>query len=101
MRDQLAGKEALEAKELQDIVQYGFKLAEEASNIPLISQGQTGPQDPQTFGQAELQNNNADTLLRGVVDSFSTVISTPSTAIQITFMAPTANITSSANPAIK
>lgn len=50
--------------ELMPIIEYGFRLAEEASNIPLISQGQTGPQDPQTFGQAELQNSNANTLLR-------------------------------------
>lgn len=51
-------------EELAAIIQYGFKLAEEASNIPLISQGQTGPNDPQTFGQAELQNTNANTLIR-------------------------------------
>jgi hypothetical protein len=51
------------------IVQYAFKLAEEMSNIPLISQGQSGPNDPQTFGQAELQNTNANTLLRQVADS--------------------------------
>lgn len=51
-------------KTLQDIIQYAFKMAEEMSNIPLVSQGQTGPDDPQTFGQAELQNSNANTLLR-------------------------------------
>ena len=62
-------------QQLADIIQYGFKLAEEATNIPLISQGQQGPQDPKTFGQAELQNNNANTLLRqiayGVDDSIT------------------------------
>lgn len=52
--------------EIMAVIQYGFKLAEEASNIPLISQGQTGPQDPQTFGQAELQNTNANSLLRNL-----------------------------------
>lgn len=55
--------------ELMAIINYAFKLAEEMSNIPLVSQGQTGPQDPQTFGQAELQNNNANTLLRQVADT--------------------------------
>lgn len=52
--------------QLMPILDMGFKMAEEASNIPLISQGQTGPQDVQTFGQAELQNSNANTLLRNV-----------------------------------
>lgn len=51
-------------EQLLRVIEYGFKLAEEQSNIPLISQGQTGPTDPKTFGQAELQNNNANTLLR-------------------------------------
>lgn len=53
-------------KEIMDVIQYGFKLAEEASNIPLISQGQTGAQDPKTFGQSELQNTNANSLLRNL-----------------------------------
>lgn len=53
-------------QEIMAVIQYGFKLAEEASNIPLISQGQTGAQDPQTFGQAELQNTNANSLLRNL-----------------------------------
>ena len=46
------------------IIEYAFKLAEELSNIPLVSQGQTSAQDPETFGQAELQNDNANTLMR-------------------------------------
>lgn len=49
---------------LKAIIDYAFQLAEEQSNIPLIAQGQVGPNDPQTFGQAELQNGNAQTLLR-------------------------------------
>lgn len=55
-------------EQLKVIIDYAFRLAEEMSNIPLVSQGQTGPQDPQTFGQAELQNNNANTLLRQIGD---------------------------------
>lgn len=53
-------------QELFAILTYAFKLAEEMSNIPLISQGQTSDNDPQTFGQAELQNSNANTLLRQI-----------------------------------
>lgn len=63
--------------ELAAIIQYGFKLAEEASNIPLISQGQTGPNDPQTFGQAELQNSNANTLIRNLAYSVDDHITEP------------------------
>ena len=51
---------------LMGIIQYALKLAEESAGVPLVSQGQTGPQDPQTFGQAELQNNNANSLLRAI-----------------------------------
>lgn len=46
------------------ILEKAFQIAEEQSNIPLVSQGQTGPNDPQTFGQAELLNDNSKTLLR-------------------------------------
>ena len=64
-------------EQLMGVIQYAFKLAEEASNIPLISQGQTGPQDVQTFGQAELQNNNANTLLRQLAYSVDDHITEP------------------------
>lgn len=63
--------------QLAEIIQYGFKLAEEATNIPLISQGQQGPQDPKTFGQAELQNNNANTLLRQIAYNLDDSITEP------------------------
>ncbi|MCY1166635.1 hypothetical protein D9M73_65810 [compost metagenome] len=63
--------------QLQAIIDLGFKLAEEASNIPLISQGQTGPTTPDTFGAAELQNNNANTLLRAIAYSFDDHITDP------------------------
>lgn len=63
--------------QIMAIIQYGFKLAEEASNIPLISQGQTGAQDPQTFGQAELQNSNANSLLRNIAYNVDDCITEP------------------------
>jgi hypothetical protein len=46
------------------ILQEAFQLAEQQSNIPLVAQGQTGANDPETFGQSELLNDNAKTLLR-------------------------------------
>ena len=53
-------------KEMQSIIQYGMRMAEEATSIPLVTQGQHGPTSPQTFGQAELQDNNALTWLRSI-----------------------------------
>lgn len=55
--------------ELKAIVDYAYKTAEELSNIPLITQGQDGNNTPQTFGQAELQNSNGNTLLRSIADT--------------------------------
>lgn len=51
---------------LMAIIEYGNKTAEESANLPLISQGQQASSTPQTFGQAELQNNNANAMLRGI-----------------------------------
>lgn len=51
--------------ELMPIIQYALRLAEEHSSIPLVSQGQYAENgSPQTYGQAELQNNNALAFLR-------------------------------------
>jgi hypothetical protein len=62
---------------LMAIIQYAFKLAEEATNIPLISQGQTGETTPQTFGATELQNNNANTFLRSQGYSWDDFVTEP------------------------
>ena len=62
---------------LMNIIQYAFKLAEEASSIPLVTQGQEGETSPQTFGQAELQNTNAHTLLRSIAYSWDDHITEP------------------------
>jgi hypothetical protein len=59
------------------ILEKAFQLAEEQSNIPLVAQGQTGPQDPQTFGQAELLNDNAKTLLRDKAYTLDDCITEP------------------------
>ena len=52
--------------ELMSIVEYGFKLFEEHSSIPLITQGQSGDTTPDTFSGQQLQDNNANQLLRDV-----------------------------------
>jgi hypothetical protein len=64
-------------QELMAIIQYGMKLAEESSGIPLVTQGQDGATSPQTFGQAELQNSNALTWLRGVGYRYDDMVTEP------------------------
>lgn len=57
------------------IIEHAFKLAEESTSIPLITQGQSGTTTPETFGAAQLQNNNANQLLRSIgynLDDFIT-----------------------------
>ena len=62
---------------LMAIIQYAFKLAEEATNIPLITQGQTDRNTPDTFGAVELQNNNANTFLRSQGYSYDDFVTEP------------------------
>ena len=62
---------------LMNIINYGFKQAEDASAIPLVTQGQQGETSPQTFGQAELQNTNAHTLLRSIGNTLDDCITEP------------------------
>lgn len=62
---------------LMAIIQYAFKLAEEATNIPLITQGQADNTTPDTFGAVELQDNNANTFLRSQGYSFDDCITEP------------------------
>jgi hypothetical protein len=52
--------------ELLQVIELGFKLAEEHSSIPLITQGQSGPTTPDTFSGQQLQDNNANQLLRDI-----------------------------------
>lgn len=59
------------------IAEYGMKLAEESTNIPLITQGQSGSTTPETLGAAQLQNNNANQLLRNIGYGFDEYITEP------------------------
>ena len=63
--------------QLMQIVEYGFKLAEEQSSIPLITQGQSGDTTPDTFGGQQLQDNNANQLLRDVGFGLNDTVTTP------------------------
>jgi hypothetical protein len=62
-------------QQLMEIITLGERFAEETTSIPLIAQGQSGATTPDTFGAAQLQNNNANQLLRSIgyaLDDFIT-----------------------------
>ena len=62
---------------LMKIINYALQLAEESTSIPLITQGQSGATTPDTFGAAQLQNNNANQLLRSIGYAFDDYITEP------------------------
>jgi hypothetical protein len=63
--------------ELMKIITLGEKFAEDTTSIPLIAQGQSGATTPDTFGAAQLQNNNANQLLRSIGYAFDDYITEP------------------------
>lgn len=64
-------------KQLLAIIEYNFRLAEESTSIPLITQGQSGDTTPDTFGATQLQDNNANQLLRDVGHAVADGITNP------------------------
>jgi hypothetical protein len=64
-------------QQLLEIITLGERFAEETTSIPLITQGQSGATTPDTFGAAQLQNNNANQLLRSIGYAFDDYITEP------------------------
>lgn len=62
---------------LERIITIAERFAEESTSIPLITQGQSGPSTPDTYGAAQLQNNNANQLLRSIGYAFDDYITEP------------------------
>lgn len=62
---------------LEKIIMTGERFAEESTSIPLVSQGQSGATTPDTYGGQQLQNNNANQLLRSLGFSFDDNITEP------------------------
>lgn len=52
--------------QLMSIIDLCLRMAEEVTNIPLVTQGQSGKTTPDTYGGMALQNNNANQLLRNI-----------------------------------
>lgn len=63
--------------QMQAIINYGMQLMEEATGIPLVTQGYQGPSSPETFGQAQLQDNNSHTWIRSIGYSYDDQITEP------------------------
>jgi hypothetical protein len=63
--------------QMMKIIEFAMKMAEECSSIPLITQGQSGPTQPETLGGLQLQNSNADQLLRSIGYSIDDDITDP------------------------
>ncbi len=66
-------------EQLTNIITLAERFAEEVTSIPLITQGQSGATTPDTFGAAQLQNNNANQLLRSIGYTFDDKITEPAT----------------------
>lgn len=63
--------------QIMKIVEYGMRLAEEVSSIPLVTQGMSGKTTPETYGATQLQDNNANQLLRSIAATFDVYITEP------------------------
>lgn len=64
-------------EQIMRIVEYGMRLAEESSSIPLVTQGLSGQTTPETYGATQLQDNNANQLLRSIAATFDNYITKP------------------------
>lgn len=70
-------KTDMQQQELQAIIQLGLRLAEDATGLPMIMQGQTNSSTPTTLGGMQLQDNNASTVLRRIARLFDDLVTEP------------------------
>jgi hypothetical protein len=62
--------------ELKAIIDFGMKLAEDVTGLPLLMQGQLG-NAPDTLGGQQLANNNAGVVLRRLAKGYDDSITEP------------------------
>lgn len=62
--------------ELMAIIQFGMKMAEDVTGLPMLLQGQQG-KAPETVGGMQILNNNANSVLRRVARLFDSCITEP------------------------
>lgn len=61
---------------LMTIIQFGMKMAEDVTGLPMLLQGQQG-QAPDTVGGLTILNNNANSVLRRIARLFDSSITEP------------------------
>lgn len=62
--------------ELMNIVQFGMKMSEDVTGLPMLLQGQQG-KAPDTVGGMTILNNNANSVLRRIARLFDSCITEP------------------------
>lgn len=62
--------------ELMSIIEFGLRLAEDVTGLPLLLQGQQGTA-PDTLGGMQMLNNNSGTVLRRLAKNFDNSITEP------------------------
>lgn len=63
--------------ELQTIMYFALKVAEDVTGLPMLLQGQMGAQSPETLGQTQIVNNNASVVLRRIAKNFDDQLTEP------------------------
>lgn len=61
---------------LMQIIQFGLKMAEDVTGLPMLLQGQQGAA-PDTVGGLQILNNNANSVLRRIARLFDSSITEP------------------------
>lgn len=63
--------------ELNNIIQFALKMAEDVTGMPMMMQGQAGANTPDTVGGMQLVNNNANAVLRRIARMFDDKVTEP------------------------
>ena len=63
--------------ELNNIIQFALKMAEDVTGLPLLMQGQAGAATPDTVGGMQMLNNNASAVLRRIARLFDDRVTEP------------------------
>jgi len=66
-------------EQMMVIIKYGMQLCEETTSIPLVTQGQARETTPDTLGATNLQDSNANQVLRSIGYNWDDFITEPVT----------------------
>jgi hypothetical protein len=64
-------------QELNNIIQFALKMAEDVTGLPMLMQGQAGAATPDTVGGMQMLNNNASAVLRRIARLFDDKVTEP------------------------